>query len=305
MFAPYVPLRGTKVCSQLKKVEHEELLRELVERLGGSMVTAREGLDESDYIVANDGDDYGDFALSPLVVKYINENTSRYDKVRFMSTMFDNLTEALIKTVPMVDGDMLPTFKFRGVLYPIRTTEYSPLGDTFFYDLSWLTADEEESKVLKRSPEIEVLIIKTSTETECSDPWDTDLVRYQLVASKNEKKYCLLRFHHTLHEACHQTDCGLLVTVFNSREDAVTEFNERLNLHLKVSIADVKRKMKVEDEDMKEVCEVLYVRGASGEDDEFTASDETSSESESSADETSERDADNKEDVADTAAANS
>lgn len=111
-YAPYEPLRGVKVNSQLGNTAEDALLTDLVTRLGGTMVGV--GHDVS-YFVHDKGT--GGIAVDDLddaLADFINENTSSYDELISREDMFEKLGEMMQTTCPLTeDGDMCATITLK------------------------------------------------------------------------------------------------------------------------------------------------------------------------------------------------
>lgn len=253
-YAPYMPLRGAKVNSQLGPTKEDELLRQAVQCLGGTMVGIQHGVD---YIVANPGTAYGDFDVSEAMEDFIDKHTNIYDSLIFTHNMFERLNERMAHTMPV----NCKTLTFRNTVYPIRAPDYTELGRSLNFGITRLPGVAPEETL---EPEAEVDIVALRYKKNERDVWkSTEVVRFQICKASNF--YVVGYMEEKLFDAVHTTSA--LGTRFTGsspfKYDTLDEAKTCLSNHftqpnLKVDCDDVVVGMKVKDEDdyFTEVFEV-------------------------------------------------
>lgn len=198
-FAPYVPLRGYKVNSQLTNKAEDTLLRELVTQLGGTMVGIQHSVS---YYVHDKGEGCAADEMSPALADFIGRHTNQYDQLITRESMFEKLNELLSKTCPLNDGLVI---RFRNTLYPIRNHTYSPTGVSLLPDSGANTI-------------VDVAVL--TYQPYKKDAWETtNVVRFQLLAVSS--KYIGVHLDESLFTLAH--DENLMTLLFRREFDTLNE----------------------------------------------------------------------------------
>lgn len=195
-YAPYMPLRGVKVNSQLGRTKEGELLRATVLSLGGTMVGIQHSVD---YIVANSGTTYGDFSMGEALEDFIGKHTNIYDSLILPEDMFERLNELMGYTLPVNYN----TVTFRNTVYPIRASNYTKLGQSLHFDISRLS-DVQPGDALVCSPELDMVALRYKKNER--DVWKTtELQRYQICKNEAGTFYVVICMTANLFDAVHRT----------------------------------------------------------------------------------------------------
>lgn len=211
-YAPYLPLLHVKVNSQLTDKCDDALLREMVVKLGGTMVGIQHSVD---YYVHDKGDGVAVDQLSDPLADFIGRHTNQYDQLIDRCTMFDRLNEMLSRTMPVDGRDMCDTILFRRVLYPMRAEHFTLLGDTM--------RNVEEG--LEEAALFDIVLLNYKKNVR--DPWaTTEVERRQVVAKKEGKGYVCISGNGSLHACCH-SDSGwsysYVIDKFDTLADAMAK----------------------------------------------------------------------------------
>jgi hypothetical protein len=199
-YAPYVPLRGVKVNSQLGASKEDELLRQAVTCLGGSMVGIQHAVS---YYVARSGSSYGDFSVSEALEDFIGKHTNIYDSLILPEDMFERLNELMSRTLPVHEN----TITFRQVVYPIRASNYTELGHSLNFYIAGIigTHGLDADETLEPTPVIDIVALKYKKNER--DVWQTTaLKRYQICKLVKSTFYIVGCFYADLFRAVHHTE---------------------------------------------------------------------------------------------------
>lgn len=213
-FAPYVPLRGAKVFTQLALKKQEPLIHNLVQQFGGTVATTCEA--GVNYVVIED-------CASTKVQAYVDEQGGRVTMIE-KDDMVQRLKDMCTDMCPVKEGELVPTIKFRDTLFPVRVANFPRMGTVFpdldFQDLDFSFQSMVASKV-RDVPEVDILYV-VSRKGE-ADVWaDSVMVhRCQVMAKKNGKSFFAVKTCNTLYHLCHRDTFNSSAKKFKSRDEAI------------------------------------------------------------------------------------
>lgn len=252
-FAPYVPLHKKKVLIHLTGEDEQQddlLLRETVERLGGTVVGIKHNID---YIVARKQGDK--FCLSEALDDFVWRNGYLEERVVTPGDMFTTLNEMMAATMP-VDCQIVT---FKNVAYPIRMPQYTELGRTLELNVTaWLLECLATKLDLACSPELDIVAMKQHKNEK--DAWNlTFLHRYQICKNEATMSYVVLTVETGLWWAVHERKRSCDEVLLNSErtenaaDGTVThkyQFDTLEQAKAHVSTTWTKRLFKVECDDV-------------------------------------------------------
>lgn len=218
-FAPYMPMHGQKVLSQLHE-QDDQVLREAVEALGGTVVGIKHGLD---YIVALKKEN-NEFCLSDAVDDFTWRNAYLQERLISREDMFARLNKMMAATMPA----RCNTITFRDVVYPIRAEQYTELGETMEFPAEHLACLPDAKLAYK--PELDIVMLRYQHKEK--DMWKmSSLIRYQICKNESNSMYVLPSVSIGLFAAVHDGDLFRLAMRLDGQGYWTHNLSERTMKH--------------------------------------------------------------------------
>lgn len=219
-FAPYVPLRRWKVFTQLSFKKEEPVIHELVQQMGGTVSEKCEpGVN---YVVSEEG---GAGCLSEKVIDFVDTHDGKVTVIE-KQCMLEQLKDMCGNMCPATRfGELLPTLKYRDLLFPVRVDGFPRIGTVFpeieFQDFDF-SIDHVSDDTLQLKPVVDILyVVSPKGET---DVWSesVQMHRYQVMAKKKGKKFYAIKTCNSLFHLCHGDTFHSSAKAFKSKDDAMS-----------------------------------------------------------------------------------